>query len=657
MSGHYDCVYDSVDWSSAGDYLYRERLLKNWTMTDCDDDDDEACRAQLQTLKSLRDEVRNWDFEFDRLELLDRLYPLVKDWKGRLPNLRDVFRDDEIERLLLQAAKNYERSRYNYRGQVFIKFVACTGYRNEPEPDLSRSRRATTALHWAATHDHHAVIHNLFEIYGRFDVNHTDETGFSHFHAACFLGRDDLVRKYLEAGQDPQCRAERVGSTRFAPPLHWAVLRGHAKVAELLVRAGADPNAVNDHDGWTPLHVVCKWTRDDAELVKTFFRINDEQQRMLQVDARDKLGRTPLQWAVARDLRATAAYLLRRRADPNLADNNGWTPLHILCHRNNNDFLRAFFEINEETNREVRIDAANHLGKTPLHLAVEYGHEDLIGLLLKKGANPNLGDKDGWTPLHMMCKKRDLSRFTTIFFETCREIDRRVEIDAVDKLDRTPLQWAVASLFPNVVDALLDQGADLASFVFPSDGYFGEEFDSHYPQLWIKSKLRLVSRALDVVERLERRGYKLSRNDALTVMKLFAKRELFVDSERFENGRNDEIFASQAKSLMMNSSLSLYDLINLPLEQAVKSFTIADYLGFERTDYKYGQLPRVLGCDTYLCEILSRSFFRRWTLDAFWSLTRYRLPILCCTIIVDNLMNEDLLKVCLAAEIYAYGQS
>jgi len=42
----------------------------------------------------------------------------------------------------------------------------------------------------------------------------------------------------------------------------------------------------------------------------------------------------------------------------------------------------------------------NRDGKTPLHNAASEGHLEVVKLLLERGADPNVKDDDGNTPLH-----------------------------------------------------------------------------------------------------------------------------------------------------------------------------------------------------------------------------------------------------------------
>jgi ankyrin repeat protein len=52
-----------------------------------------------------------------------------------------------------------------------------------------------------------------------------------------------------------------------------------------------------------------------------------------------------------------------------------------------------------------RIDAMDHNGQTPLHLACSVGHFEAVDVLLNNGATVNVADKFGQTPLHIAAAK------------------------------------------------------------------------------------------------------------------------------------------------------------------------------------------------------------------------------------------------------------
>ncbi|CAB0029403.1 unnamed protein product [Trichogramma brassicae] len=57
------------------------------------------------------------------------------------------------------------------------------------------------------------------------------------------------------------------------------------------------------------------------------------------------------------------------------------------------------------------------------------------------------------------------------------DLGNRVNIDAEDKLGRTPIQWAVANLKHEVFELLANQGADLSKFVYPPECHIHENYD------------------------------------------------------------------------------------------------------------------------------------------------------------------------------------
>uniref|UniRef100_A0ABD2WV71 Uncharacterized protein n=1 Tax=Trichogramma kaykai TaxID=54128 RepID=A0ABD2WV71_9HYME len=507
-------------------------------------------------------------------EFLRHLHSSIKDYEGQFPNLRDIFRPEAIDWLIARSLK--ERNYYAESNPV-INFVINSGYKDEPEVDEYGKPllRRATPVHLAIGNLRYHLIPDLFKIYDKFDVNYTDDDGYTHFHIACEAGCYD-VKKFLELGQDPNCIVPKTGES----PLHLALRAQNKELAILLLRSGANPNLANK-DGATPLHIICQGYFNIENMTEILFEINSNKSQTLQFNARTKNGDTPLHFAMQNSNRKMIEFLLRNGADPNMVNNEGFTPLQgfLNCSLfgDANNSLRRFFKINGELNQLVQVDAK-------------------------------------------------------------------------DKLGRTPLQLAIVNLMPHCIDVLLEFGADVSSFVFPTESYFTERYKNMDNSF--EFRLKLVSCLLIIVERLERRGYQMDRNNALAIMQLFAKQSLFEKSTDLEKYWVNEEFTGKAKEMMITSSLSLYDVIQLRPEEAVKLFTLEDYYEFASSENLWrlpGKGPVIEACARCLCEKISRGFCRRWAVDFFLELTKYQLPILCCEIIIDKLMNEDLINICLAA--------
>ncbi|CAB0042890.1 unnamed protein product [Trichogramma brassicae] len=527
---------------------------------------------------------------------------------------------------------------------------------NKPRPvqvDVQEDKLDNAPLHSALERGDKNSSESLLR--SGVDPNAANSEGSTPLHVICKRGHDDdLLALFFKINDDKKQTVQidardKSGNT----PLHLALERGHKKAIEALLRRGADPNAANE-EGSTSLHVIFKSTElfNDV-LPKMLFELSHDKYRPVQVNAQDKLGNAPLHLAMDYGYAHLIELFLREGADPNLANAEGRTPLHVVCSRSDDDELaRRLLEASDEVGQPVLVDARDKSGNTPLHLALHYDYENLMELLLRRGADPDSANAEGTAPLHAICRRYHEDDLAELFFKINDELNQTLQIDAKDNLGRTPLQLAVASLLPDTVDLLLDRGADLSSFVFPAESYFGDEYNP-VTDYYDEFKLIIASATLVVVERLENRGYELTRGDARTIAKFFAKHALFgkSSSDLVECLRDDE-FANKAKETTVVAGLSLLDLIRSRREEAAKLLACRDCFEFART-YQLFKIPERhrKSCAERVGEIVSRGFFRRWALDALSELTRRRLSTECCDKIVARLTNEDLWNICLATAV------
>ena len=140
---------------------------------------------------------------------------------------------------------------------------------------------------------------------------------------------------------------------------------------------------------------------------------------------------------------------------------------------------------------------AGSLGRTPLIYAALYGREDVVELLLNMGADPNLANPRGYTPLHYasvcssdqmhygwFCSVRMLkllleagavpnkanengdSPLNWAAWRGCMEkvkllLDAGAEPNAADKDGETPLYWVAVRGHELTVELLIERGAKL----------------------------------------------------------------------------------------------------------------------------------------------------------------------------------------------------
>ncbi|KAL7303231.1 hypothetical protein TKK_0004432 [Trichogramma kaykai] len=185
-----------------------------------------------------------------------------------------------------------------------------------------------------------------------------------------------------------------------------------------------------------------------------------DKYQSIAIDARDKYGNTPLHlvWQFGTSgIKKMTEFLVRNGANLSLANNKRSTALHMICERDQiYDFAKILFDLCDEFRQPIEINMQDQEGNTPLHIALKNGNENLAEFLLRNKADPNSTNEDGSIPLHNIRK----SRLMEIFFKINKELDQPVQVDALDKFDKTPLMWALDIGHKDLVKILLTNGAN-----------------------------------------------------------------------------------------------------------------------------------------------------------------------------------------------------
>jgi uncharacterized protein len=235
------------------------------------------------------------------------------------------------------------------------------------------------------------------------NVNQRTADGTSALHWAVHYGAVDLVATLLAAGADANAHND-----YGASPLSEAAVRGDMRMLRALLTAGASVESANA-DGQTALMILARTGNVAAAQLLI--------SRGANVNAHEKWrNQTALMWAAAQQQPAMVRLLLKHGA--------------VVDERSRvNDWAR-------QVTAEPRMQARPAGGFTPLLFAARAGCLECAQLLVKAGANPNLGDPDGVSPLL-------LSILNFHFDIAAYLVKRGVDVDHWDTWGRSPLYAAV----------------------------------------------------------------------------------------------------------------------------------------------------------------------------------------------------------------------
>jgi len=218
-----------------------------------------------------------------------------------------------------------------------------------------------------------------------------------------------------------------VEDTKENTLLHVAAANGHGEVANLLLQAGASVN-VHNNDNKTPVDLARQHGHESLA---------------------QRLERVPelLEAADAGDV-AQVETLLAAGVYVNAPDDYGTTPLHYAAQDGYADVVKLLIEAG------ASLDTRAEDGSTALLLAMgnERGDLEPAKLLLQAGADPNIPNRYGRTPLFWVVTNGQAELVRLL-------LQAGADVHATTDAGNPPVQIAAFAGLPEVLTLLIDAGA------------------------------------------------------------------------------------------------------------------------------------------------------------------------------------------------------
>jgi uncharacterized protein len=296
------------------------------------------------------------------------------------------------------------------------------------DPNIMEINRGQNALMWAVAEGFKQVAELLIK-HGA-EVNIRSNSGFTPLLFAARQGHAEIVKILLEAGanvDDAMCKSGPAKRIRYEDlsgansdnadcesnlnALMIASIGNFEDVLSLLLEHGADPNLI-DKSGRSVLY---QGVGSPVAITKTLLEYGADPNIQLPIGKQGGRygsrvtmgGATPLTAAAAVNNLEVVLALLGAGAEPFTTTEQNTTPLMMAAGAaaspadsfTDNDVAAATAIVRRLVDLGADVNEVGPFGWTALHAAVYQGRDEIIKILMENGANPNIMDIFGQTPL------------------------------------------------------------------------------------------------------------------------------------------------------------------------------------------------------------------------------------------------------------------
>ena len=219
------------------------------------------------------------------------------------------------------------------------------------------------------------------------NVDAKDSKGLTPLIVASSRGQNIVAGCLLAFQANPDLSDDKQGR-----PLDRACQEGHVDVVRLRLERGARLETTSNDGRATPLITACANGRRDMLMLLL--------ERGADIEARDRNYHSGLYFAVYYNHEDIVQILLDRGADVNARAQDGDTILHCAASKGNIEIIQILLDRGANINARVgrmAVSAWNYQGETPLQWACASRKEAAVRLLLERGADAEIRDKNGRT--------------------------------------------------------------------------------------------------------------------------------------------------------------------------------------------------------------------------------------------------------------------
>jgi ankyrin repeat protein len=224
----------------------------------------------------------------------------------------------------------------------------------------------------------------------------------------------------------------------FCGEIHDAAKSGDLAKVKALLKDNPELFFSKNSDGCTPLHLAAQKGHKD---IVEFLLANKAD-----INANNCIGKLSLHFSDTSiaDLIEALAY---SDGVNNSNTSSNYTPVHLAAQEGHKDVVEVLL------NNKSQVDPKAFSGITPLYLAVRENHSDVVALLLAKGADVNAKDHGtGWTSLHYAAL-RDYKDMAELL------LAHGADVNAKDNEGKTPLH--MVRCYKDITALLLVNKADV----------------------------------------------------------------------------------------------------------------------------------------------------------------------------------------------------